>query len=150
MFHVKNNHFLPVTPLSHSITHKNKYMYILFQSIFCHQCQSTTLDFQQSSQHELSPPQCIFHLQLSHSCHSYRTPSPSKLQVPLTCLPNGTNEPTLSCLSFRLSFSFFFSSAMNSVKRLSLSFIFSMPLNRSSFPYFMANSLKVDLREDYL
>ena len=59
--------------------------------------------------------------------------------------PQRNKKLTLSCLTLRFSLSFFFSSAMNSVNRFSLSFIFSMPLKRTSFPYFMANSLNVAL-----
>lgn len=54
---------------------------------------------------------------------------------------------TFSPLVFESSFSLFLIAVMNSTKIASLSFIFSIVLNRESLPNFTANSLNVVLDE---
>lgn len=54
---------------------------------------------------------------------------------------------TFSPLVFESSFSLFLIAVMNSTKIASLSFIFSIVLNRGSLPNFTANSLNVVLDE---
>ena len=53
---------------------------------------------------------------------------------------------TFSPLDLESSFSLFLIAVINSTKMVSLSFIFSMVLNRGSRPFFIANSLNVVLQ----
>lgn len=57
------------------------------------------------------------------------------------------DNDTFSPLVFESSFSLFLMAVINSTKMASLSFIFSIVLNRGSLPYFTANSLNVVLDE---